>query len=376
MIAMNDKKFWLVNDLVISEENCNMTCTYCLTDASEFKVKHLNHPLRKPPVKLTYEDDFKEQIDQVTDEALKNFDISILKVSGGEVMLIDKIMEFLKKESSKYKVLQILTNGMNLNERIIDEFKSWGNVVLQISIDHHTLEGNSHRFSNQRLQDRLLDKIDLVVKKGIPLELYCVLNNKSTGVLDTFLDYLLKYKEKDIMIFPFPVRGPIKDLFYPEKEQFSVIEKVVNNFEKYKDILPPLPYMKRLHSFFTEGGRTFGCYLSRMVFGSFNDGSVTACPNIWFNHLGNLIHDESKHVLDKVENTRFYKLLNAPKPRLDACKSCYTPWDMLSLYIEDLITIDELCESPMYRHMDVRKRLIELKDKIKNEPIPVEEDLV
>jgi MoaA/NifB/PqqE/SkfB family radical SAM enzyme len=373
---MNNKKVWLVNDLVISEENCNMTCTYCLTDASEFKVKHMNHPLRNPPVKLTYENEFKEQIDKVTDTTLKNFDISILKVSGGEVMLIDKITDFLSKEAPKYKVLQILTNGMNLNEEILDEFKSWGNVVLQISIDHHTLEGNSHRFSSQKLQDRLLNQIDLVVKKDIPLELYCVLNDKSTGILDTFLDYLLRYKERDIILFPFPVRGPMKDLFYPKKEHFSTVKRVLNEFNQYKDILPPLPYMERLYQFLIEGGRTFGCYLSRMVFGTFNDGSVTACPNIWFNHLGNLIHDESQHIFEKVENTGFYKLLNSPKPRLDACKSCYTPWDMLSLYIEDLITIDELSESPMYRHPDVKNRLVELKSKINNEHITIKEEFV
>ncbi|MCA1028633.1 radical SAM protein [Cytobacillus kochii] len=372
---MSNKKLWLVNDLVISEENCNMTCTYCLTDASEFKVKHLNHPLRNPPVKLTYDGKFKQQIDQVTEETVNNFDISILKVSGGEVMLIDKVLEFLKRESPKYKVLQILTNGMNLNERILDEFKKMGNVVMQISIDHHTLEGNSHRFSSQRLQDILLNRIDLVVKKGIPLELYCVLNNKSTAVLDSFLDYLLKYKDDDLTVCPFPVRGPLKDLYYPEKEQIQTVEKVINNFQKYKYILPPLPYMERLYNFLIEGERTFGCYLSRMVFGSFNDGSVTACPNIWFNHLGNLIHDEPKRVLNKVENTRFYSLLNASKPRLEACKSCYTPWDLLSLYVEDQITIDELAESPMYRNNDVRDRLVELKNKIKKGPIKIKEEL-
>lgn len=362
------RKGWLVNDLVISEENCNMSCTYCLTDVSKFKEKHFDHPLRRPPVVLTYDGQLKEQLNLITDRTLEQFDVSILKVSGGEVMLIKKVMDFLRRETSRYKVLQILTNGLMLDEHILDEFREWGNVVLQISIDHHTVEGNSHRITVPSLQDKLLNNIDLVTRKGIPLELYCVLNDMNTGILDTFLEYLLRYRNK-LMIFPFPVRGPIRDYFYPKKEQHKTIERILDNYHHYQGIVPPKPYFERLLSFLKYGKRTFGCTLPRLVFSSFNDGSVTACPNIWFNHLGNLLEQDYQSTLAKVENTAFYHLLVTDSPRLDACKACFTPWDMLGLYIDGLITIDELCESPMYRHPDVRDRLIALKEKVLTVPL-------
>lgn len=366
-----NQKAWLVNDLVISEENCNMNCSYCLTDASDFKESHLNHPIRNPPVKLTYHGEFKEKLDKVTDRTLEKFDIPILKVSGGEVMLIKEIMNFLRKEASRYKVLQILTNGMMLDEKILDEFQLLGNVVLQISIDHHTLEGNGYRLTQQDLQDRLLQKIDLVVQKGIPLELYCVLSDINTHRLDEFLEYLLKYRGK-LMVFPFPVRGPMKELFYPKREQHATIERILEHYDHYAGIVPPKPYFQRLLQFLQEGERTFGCALARMVFSTFSDGAITSCPNIWFNHLGNLTDTDYQKVLDKVENIAFYELLVFENtPRLDACKACFTPWDMLGLYIDNLITIDELCETPMYRHPEVRERLIELKEKILNVPLQI-----
>ncbi len=359
---------WLVNDLVISEENCNLSCSYCLTDASQFKDKHLDHPLRQPPVVLTYEDTLQEQLDAITDRTLTQFDIPILKVSGGEVMLIRKVMDFLRKEAKKYNVLQILTNGLMLDNKTLQEFQSWGNVVLQISIDHHTVEGNAHRITVKSLQEKLLNKIDLVTKYNIPLELYCVLNDTNTGILDQFLDFLLPYSGK-LMVFPFPVRGPIKELFYPKPEQHVVLERILTGYTKYSGVLPPKPYMERLLSFLKQGKRTFGCSLPRMVFGTFNDGTVTPCPNIWFKNLGNVLSPNYKDALIQVEKSPFYHLLVVDSPRLDACKACFTPWDILGLYIEDLITLDELCESPMYRHPDLRGRLYELKRKIKEEPL-------
>lgn len=359
---------WLVNDLVISEENCNMSCSYCLTDTSTFKESHREHPIRKPPKILNYHKDLKGILDRIMDRTLEHFDIPILKVSGGEVMLIKDIMDFFRREASRYKVLQILTNGIMLEESVLDEFRSWGNVVLQVSIDHHTLNGNQYRITKQSLQDRLLKRIDLVVQKGIPLELYCVLTDVNIHILDEFLEYLMRYKGK-VMIFPFPVRGPSRELFYPKQEQLVGIERILYNYDRYVGIVPPKAYFQRLLQFLKDGKRTFGCSLARMVFSTFSDGSITSCPNIWFNHLGNLTTSDYGKVLDKIESSPFYKMIVVDKPRLSACKACFTPWDMLGLYIDGLITIDELCQSPTYQHPEIRYRLIELKEKILHEPI-------
>jgi hypothetical protein len=49
-----------------------------------------------------------------------------------------------------------------------------------------------------------------------------------------------------------------------------------------------------------------------------------------------------------------YRALLAPKPRLRACRGCFTPWDTLSMYFEDEITLDELCAAPTYAPPRIR----------------------
>jgi len=93
---------------------------------------------------------------------------------------------------------------------------------------------------------------------------------------------------------------------------------------------------------------------------SFSDGVVTPCPNIWFSDMGNVLEDQNT-VLGKVGTTRLYQALLAPQPRLKACRGCFTPWDTLSMYFEDEITLDELCAAPTYAPAGVRSRIVAAK---------------
>ncbi|MBD2830395.1 hypothetical protein ID875_27330 [Streptomyces globisporus] len=52
--------------------------------------------------------------------------------------------------------------------------------------------------------------------------------------------------------------------------------------------------------------------------------------------------------LSRVGESGLYQALLADRPRLDACKGCFTPWDTLSMYFDDEITLDELCSAPTY----------------------------
>ena len=71
--------------------------------------------------------------------------------------------------------------------------------------------------------------------------------------------------------------------------------------------------------------------------------------------MGDLTNDDEwEGALDKVNSAPFYELLLGARPRLNACKGCFTPWDTLSLYFEDLITLDELCRAPSYGKAEVR----------------------
>lgn len=40
--------------------------------------------------------------------------------------------------------------------------------------------------------------------------------------------------------------------------------------------------------------------------------------------------------------------LLAPRLRLDACKRCYLPWEVLSLYMDDVLSLEEIGATPTY----------------------------
>ncbi|HLS48566.1 MAG TPA: hypothetical protein VK024_01105, partial [Actinomycetaceae bacterium] len=59
--------------------------------------------------------------------------------------------------------------------------------------------------------------------------------------------------------------------------------------------------------------------------------------------------------------TGLTQALLAEKPRLEACHGCFTPWDTLSMYFENEITLDELCSAPTYSPPAIRELLAEMK---------------
>ena len=153
----------LVNDYVICEEICNGSCKYCLTGMSTFKKKHQHllfenkiafdlHPLLDG--KITYQNDsiLKKKIDFVNDWIFTHLKPLILKISGGEILLVKNIEDFIFKQCSVYKRVQMLTNGFLLNRKLLEKLRDMPGFCLQISMDGHTLELNSNRVQNSQLQ--------------------------------------------------------------------------------------------------------------------------------------------------------------------------------------------------------------------------------
>ncbi|MHC1683110.1 MAG: HAD-IA family hydrolase [Clostridiaceae bacterium] len=356
------KKKYIINDFVVSEDNCNMSCAYCLTGTSNLKENHKSMKIKK----LCYEDGekLKHDIDVVLERISSKFDIPILKISGGELLLIKGINNLIKEQSKKYKVIQVLTNGVLLNEELLKEFKDLGNVCLQISIDHHTFEGNIYRTRNKKVLDNILANIDKVVSLGIPLEINCVLTDKNTLIIDQFAEYLLKY-DNGVMLFPFPIRGVEKDQFYPSKEHLNGLEKIINNYERYKKIIAPKVYLEYLLKFLQTGKREFSCNLPGLSIGTFEDGSVTPCANYWFKSVANILKNEKQ--LNIIGEHKLYKMLLVAKNKFSECSKCFTPWETLNLYIEGKLSLDELCNSPLYNFPGVREYIVASKIKVSKE---------
>lgn len=335
-----------INDFVIREDVCNMRCQYCLTGTSLFKkIESAGYDDKR----LVYSEgtQLQKNIDEVTNRLFERFKPAILKISGGEILLIKGIIEYLKKHSKNYSRVQLLTNGLLLTHDIAKELSLIPNLCLQISLDHHTLDGNMHRTKDDDVLLKILNNLDYAVSQGINIEINCVLNDKNTHIIPSFAQYLLKYKGR-VILLPFPVRGKEKNQFMPRKEQLSGIETLIKEYEFFCDILPPKIYLEFLYDFMKSGRRKSKCIFPKIALGSFDDGNITPCANYWFTAFGNVLHEDCDLVLDKVGSEKIYNVLCNQKHMLEECAQCFTPWEILNLYVEGLISIDELKRIPLY----------------------------
>lgn len=348
----------LGNDLVVNEDSCNLGCTYCLTGQSTLKQSHLGQQIFQPPVRDRYAPDTPlglrlDVIDQRVTETLR---VPLLKVTGGEIFLVDGIVDYLAAQAKRHAVVVVQTNGLLVRPEHLAAFAEWGNVVLQLSLDSHLQRGNSYRCPTDALHRKTLDRAEVILGSGVPVEVYAVLNDRSIDDLVPFAEWLAG-RPTPPAFFPFPVRGPDAARFAARPDQHVQVRRLAERYDDLGAVLPPPAYLDRLLRFYTEGGRTFRCHLPRLVVSTFSDGMVTPCPNIWFSDVGNVLDDGYADVLAGVGTTGLYQALLAPRPRLAACKGCFTPWDTLSMYFDDEITIDELCAAPTYAPAEIRELL-------------------
>lgn len=357
----------LGNDFVINENNCNQACTYCLTSESQFKKDHLGKKIFKKQIRDVYHPDSKlgHELHRIVERFDKRFDTPFIKISGGEIFLIKGVVDFISWLSKTHDVVVVQTNGLLLKEAVIHQLESIDNLVIQMSLDSCMFQGNSYRAQNQKHHQILLNRLDSLAKSKLPIEIYGVLHDRSIDDIQVFAEWLNRF-DADLVYFPYPVRGPNTEAFKVRPYQWKSIETLLSNYERYARILPPRRYLEKLLNFYEEDKRNFSCHLPRLVASTFNDGVLTACPNIWMVNLGNILTRDWQQTLEKVGDMKVYELLLAGTPRLKECHSCFTPWDILSLYIEDEITLHDLHCSPTYRQSSVTNRINEVKAAYQN----------
>ena len=352
----------LGNDLVINENACNLGCEYCLTGQSNLKSSHENKLIFQPPTfdRYTGNEGLGKRLHTIVDRVDEKLAPPLLKLTGGEIFIIKGIMEFIEKIAPRYEAVIVQTNGLPLTDDKIARLARLGNITVQISLDSSNYEGNSYRVQSRLIHEKILDRVNMVLDAGLPLEIYGVLNDRSAPYLREFVEWCGQFHEHPPQLFPFPVRGPGCEAFRVRPDQYHHIDAMLGMLPELAHILPPKPYLDRLVAFYRDGMRSWRCHLPRLVMSTFDDGVLTPCPNIWFHKMGDLTDDGWVDALAKVNHTGFYELLLGERPRLDACKGCFTPWDTLSLYFDDLITLDELCRAPSYAPAGIR-RLLEIK---------------
>ena len=143
----------IYQDQRVAEEFCNFRCDYCggfyPTEYSLKKDKKGN---------LSVPEEWIKKIDLLPEEAKQYFEngskmenfyklcfailertkdflsADILKISGGEITTNENLIDFIRKIHKNYLSVQILSNGFNIEDKDIKEYKKIRNISFQISL--------------------------------------------------------------------------------------------------------------------------------------------------------------------------------------------------------------------------------------------------
>jgi molybdenum cofactor biosynthesis enzyme MoaA len=99
----------LANDLVIQEDNCNLSCKYCLTGQSMYKQGHLDKMIFQPPRRSDCGEGtpLRTRIEKVVSSTQDQLGLPILKITGGEIFLVKGMIELIRELSARFATLVV-----------------------------------------------------------------------------------------------------------------------------------------------------------------------------------------------------------------------------------------------------------------------------
>lgn len=351
----------LFNDFVVKPDKCNFKCKYCLSNEASILQDTVQEQKEEMEEALVYQDCsvLKSRLDKVMERFSSIFDSCILRISGGELFLIRNIEEFLKKRK-EYETIQIITNGSLLTKERLESLKNIGKCQLHISLDGVTYEQNNYRVQNEKQHNHLIQNLERAVSYGFDIEVGSVLTNANTGTYREFLEYLKQFQGK-VKAYPFPIRGEVRNSFYPTDTDKENYMSIIEDYEDFKDVLPPKGFIEETIQIF-NGKRMLRCRIPSVMVQLFDNGDITPCPNSWTSIVGNVLENGNKEIMDKMEMEKMYKLFLQKRPRLECCLNCLTSLDVVNLFFEQKISLDEITSIPLYSGIKTKKLLSELAD--------------
>jgi radical SAM protein with 4Fe4S-binding SPASM domain len=209
---------------------CNYACLHCYNDSGAA----LDDELTLEEV-VSILDDL-ETLSVVVDVCFE----------GGEPFSRHDLMEILHHTYSKFKT-GVITNGSLLTEEKVDQLQ--GRVdYISVSLDASTPETYTyvHGMKDHQLWRRVLDNVELLVRKNIPVSISMVINRRNSGEVTEFLGLArtLQVNQVFFSIFKPMGRGRLyrDELFFPLDEYNALMVDILDRkkdfdfrigFEKY-----------------------------------------------------------------------------------------------------------------------------------------------
>jgi len=365
------KLIQLIHDLVIKQDVCNFNCSYCMTPESFVTDRSTHATNNKTPWNMhklhemvyAHGYSFKNEIDKLLNNYHEYFDAPILKLSGGELMLVKNIAELIHNELNRYDAVQILTNGSLIQESFLNELGGLPNLYIQMSLDGHVYEANRLRANTPGKHAKLMKNLDRLAENNFNIEIYCTITSANIDNIFDFISFLYTYYHGQVKLTCFPVRHSAASKFGPEACQLTAVKKIIDNYSDYAEILLPLKYFeKMLESMQSNERRQFGCHVPYIMMQTFDEDEVTTCPYSWGERLGDL-RTAPEAIVEGFGRHPGYHMRTTTPPWAPSCRHCFTDSVVYSLYFDNEIDLNELTVNrPILMRDRARQRLIELKD--------------
>lgn len=355
----------IIHDHVFTDFICNLRCTYCPCEVNLMKRGGDFLHVSSFGDSTAYRESITNFLDrnrEVIKRSKNRIDIPVLKISGGEIFLIPEFMDLLPALVNEYAIVQILTNGTLLNPVIIKKLKIFSNIHIQISLDGHTIEMNAQRFRNPKTLSSILRNLTLLSNVGIPLEINCVLTRFNIErFFDFVLDFSLRFRQ--CTMYPFPVRSHPE--LFPHPDQIKLFEQALeNNFLLVKHILPPIQYFHSLIEFMKAGKRMKRCYIPHTILATSGDGLLEACTCGPVKTLGNVLLPNADDVYSRVGQDSCYDNVKEPDLSPTCCRDCFTHYEIINLFLEGDLSVEELKAMPFFDVPEVLHKLSEKKKEL------------
>lgn len=341
---------FIVNDLVIEEQLCNLKCSYCLTENFSLLMAV---PDAFERLKANNVDRWMEVIHAFH----RTVDAPVLRVSGGEFLWMRHACDFIEEASKHYETVQLITNAIPLKAEKLARLAAIENFHLNVSLDGHTHEMNVHRFPNPAMLDTVLRNLDMVVNAGMPVEIQMVLTDANVSNVCDFATFLVERYAGMVRLFPFPVRGATGNV---RLSPSHAILELVERYDEFESILPPRAFVRHIGDYVVNQRRQLPCMIPATMVQLFGDGNFSACPHAWIEKIGNVVEDEDT-IVNAYCDHGHYSIFLQPKPRNDFCRKCATPSDVLNLYLQGQIEDADLDQTFLYRGSETRQRLRDLR---------------
>ncbi len=351
-------KRFLYHDLIVAGNWCNLKCSYCtsVADAGDFgEATSASAKRRGATIALP-------DVLAMLDGLRRHVDAPVIKVSGGELFLLANAADLVAELSARYAHVQVLTNGTELTPAIVARLSGLGNVGFNLSLDGHTPEMNAMRWRSPRLGERVMAALEAIAAAGRPLEITMVVSDTNAAHLLDFLAFLATLPCRVVLI-PIPVRGVHADRLFGKAARRAFADLLRTLPGNFAAVLGPAAYYRRLADFLDgeNGVRRHRCHLTAAATQLFDTGAITPCPVGWTAEIANVRRDGIDAASAVIGEHKLYDLMQRDPPRVPVCRTCFSQADVLNLYLDGAIELEELAVMPLFAAPAARQRLIELK---------------